>query len=282
MSDTANPPQSPRDTGRSTWRDSLRPPAPPPLSVVPPRPAPEAEPVPTPTVEPALQDEAGEGTWAYAQPDPQPLIEATLASPVGWERKQASALLGALAELRVDLALLGIRHTDDGSLAVLRTGPARPQVLNLMPTALTSIGWPADLAVSAVGPDAIELVLPVPVAGRANQSASWVPVAVRDAVYQAADETGESYTGFFLGAFNRQYPKLATLFPNRALAPGPMPTQTTRRRRGLGTSVQLYLNLDADQRAVLDAAQRTSGAGSRSELVTRILEEDLGLRPPTA
>ena len=277
MSDTPNlPPAPPRDAGRSSWRDNLRPPPPPPLSVVRDEPAPELQPYSTPDHGGAPEREG----WTYAQPDPQPSAERVLAAPVGWERKQVDQLLGALAQLRLDIALIGIRHTDDGSLAVLRTGPARGQVLNLLPTALAALGWSLELTVAEVGNDAVELVLPVPVSGRANQSASWVPVAVRDAVHKAADETGESYTGFFLGAFNRQYPKLEGMFPNRALAPGPMPTQTTRRRRGLGTSVQLYLNLDADQRAVLDAAQKTSGAGSRSELVTRILEEDLGLRPP--
>lgn len=47
-------------------------------------------------------------------------------------------------------------------------------------------------------------------------------------------------------------------------------------RRGLKQE-RMTLHLTPQQEATLDAAQRTSGAGSRSELITRILEEDLGV-----
>ena len=56
-----------------------------------------------------------------------------------------------------------------------------------------------------------------------------------------------------------------------------MPQRHTRHRRGLDTPVQVWLYLTPAQEAVLDEAVTTSGAGSRSALVTRFLEEELGI-----
>ena len=105
--------------------------------------------------------------------------------------------------------------------------------------------------------------------------AVWVPVELRDAVNVEKDRMQETFTEFFLGAFNRQYARLDTFFPRRLAAPGPMPLKKSRRRRGIATPVQLWLYLNAEQRDVHDDAVRRSGAGSRSALVTKVLESDL-------
>ena len=111
---------------------------------------------------------------------------------------------------------------------------------------------------------------------RSRQVAVWVPKRLRDAV-EDRKETGVSYTEFVLDAFNRHHASLGSFFVRRLPTAGPMPQRHTRHRRGLDTPVQVWLYLTPAQEAVLDEAVTTSGAGSRSALVTRFLEEELGI-----
>ena len=111
---------------------------------------------------------------------------------------------------------------------------------------------------------------------RSRQVAVWVPGPLRDAL-DAAKDPEESQTSFVLGAFNRQFDRLGTFFVRRAMTVGPMPETRKRFRRGLDAPTQLWMYLNPAQDAVLDDAVASSGAGSRSALITRILEEDLGV-----
>ena len=91
-------------------------------------------------------------------------------------------------------------------------------------------------------------------------------------------------TGVVIAAFNGYYARLGELFPQPTAAALPMPAKVRRRRRsGEATLVQLTLYMSPAQEAVLDAAVETSAASSRSNLVTKLLEEYLhdvvGSRP---
>jgi len=119
----------------------------------------------------------------------------------------------------------------------------------------------------------------------------WVPVEVKHQLQQAcrmlqADPDCEdpTVTGVVIAAFNGYYARLGELFPQPTAAALPMPAKVRRRRRsGEATLVQLTLYMSPAQEAVLDAAVETSAASSRSNLVTKLLEEYLhdvvGSRP---
>jgi len=113
--------------------------------------------------------------------------------------------------------------------------------------------------------------------GPAHALAVWAPAHLRDAAASARTATGESMTEYFLGAFNRTWSSLPSMFPRVAVPAGPMPMRATRRRRNVATAVQLWLYLDAEQAAVLAEAVVSLGAGSRSALVSAVLAAELNM-----
>jgi len=84
-------------------------------------------------------------------------------------------------------------------------------------------------------------------------------------------------TEYFLGAFNRTWSSLPSMFPRVRVPSGPMPMRATRRRRNVATAVQLWLYLDVEQAAVLAEAVVSLGAGSRSALVSAVLAAELNM-----
>jgi hypothetical protein len=77
-------------------------------------------------------------------------------------------------------------------------------------------------------------------------------------------------------AFNDLYDEMDDWFDGPAEdAVGPMTVSGRRRREGVGTQVQLYLYLTPIARARLEDAIETSNAGSRSALVTELLDRYL-------
>jgi hypothetical protein len=122
--------------------------------------------------------------------------------------------------------------------------------------------------------------------GGTRQVAAWVPLAVREAVNAIREAQGQPVTTIVLSAFNRVAGEdgsgLDELFGHvPAVMPGPMAIAPRKARKKVDTPVQLWLFLHPSQVATLDQAVARTGAGSRSALLTRILEVDLGL-PVTA
>lgn len=113
--------------------------------------------------------------------------------------------------------------------------------------------------------------------GPAHAHAVWAPAHLRDAAGSARTATGESMTEYFLGAFNRTWSSLPSMFPRVRVPSGPMPMRATRRRRNVATAVQLWLYLDVEQAAVLAEAVVSLGAGSRSALVSAVLAAELNM-----
>lgn len=194
------------------------------------------------------------------------------------EIAQADAILTALADIGVTGQLTGVRRVDgvrgfDIRLPGEGLRTAQERELQL----LSALGAEA-LSMEETPDDGVIHfeVVPRSVDSRAKQVAVWLPAEVRDAVSREREKTDETFTEFFLGAFNRQYANLGTLFANRLPTAGPMPTNTPRRRRGIDTAVQAWIYLKDDQRAVLDETVEQYAAGSRSALITKILEADLG------
>lgn len=112
---------------------------------------------------------------------------------------------------------------------------------------------------------------------RTRKHAVWIPAALREALRGHTNRTGESVTGVVLGAFNRCHTDFGTWFADRPEpVDGPMTINQTRNRESVESPVQLWLNLRPIHTARLDAAVRSSGARSRSELVTVLLEHHLG------
>lgn len=112
----------------------------------------------------------------------------------------------------------------------------------------------------------------------------WVPNEVREAVNALRAVTGDTVTTIVLTAFNRQAGAdgsgLANLFPETAaMTPGPMAIAPRKRRDKIATPAQLWLYLQPAQEVTLDQAVARTRAGSRSALLTRILEAELELAP---
>jgi len=115
-----------------------------------------------------------------------------------------------------------------------------------------------------------------------RQAGVWIPRALRGPLKQRVEAERMSVTEYVLDAFNRHYVHFDDYFGRRTVSDGPMPVRRMRRRRQHDEPpVQLWLYLTADEELVLDDAERT-WAGSRSELVTRLLVEDLDVEEITA
>ncbi len=101
-----------------------------------------------------------------------------------------------------------------------------------------------------------------------------VPADVLEQVRNTAGARNVSVTEFVLEVFNLSYTEFASWFVPRMSVPGPMPPRpVVRRRKPNAPNVDMFLYLTAEQRDVLDAAAKDANAGSRSALVTRMLEE---------
>lgn len=111
---------------------------------------------------------------------------------------------------------------------------------------------------------------PVP---RVRQATVWVTPGVREGVRAAMSAGGWSMTQVVLDAFNEQAPNFSSWWARRTAVTGPMPVGRSRKRRGVDNLVQMWLYLTPEQEEILDRAVADSGAGSRSALVTRLLEE---------
>lgn len=214
-------------------------------------------------------------------PASAPAAEVAVAEVRGTpsELEQASAIVAALRGIGVNATFEGVRRADGVRGFDLRVAPGDLEVARRHELELVDA-----LAVEAIGLDATpdETVIHVEVVprttnGKAKQLAVWLPADVRDATNHERSAADESFTEFFLGAFNRQYSALGGLFAGRLPTAGPMPMKTTRRRRGIDTAVQSWLYLNDEQRQVLDETVELYAAGSRSALVTKILQADLGL-----
>lgn len=111
-----------------------------------------------------------------------------------------------------------------------------------------------------------------------RQVSFWIPVTVRERIDADCANTGRTLGERVVDAFNAQYSHLGEYFTATQRPQGPMPVRKARRRRRLTeTNVQLYVYLTPDEVQVLDDAVDTFGAGSRSELMTRVLDADLPL-----
>lgn len=201
------------------------------------------------------------------------------------DRDQANKLLAALTGPGLDVSLTGVRRQPSGvSYEIAVGGPDSAQQVVLMAGELSDLLEVAEVRVTTTqtaGTVRVD-VLREPGPGDVAWSMSvWVPVEVREAATVEKDRVGESFTDYFLGAFNRQYDKFDTYFTRRLATPGPMTQKQTRRRRDIKTRVQLWLYLNTDQRQILDDSVASSGAGSRSALVTRLMEEDLDVTVAT-
>lgn len=192
--------------------------------------------------------------------------------------KGAAALAAALAGLGLDVTVTSATRTPGGYAAALQLG-ADVIAEDLEPHAealASALGVPS-VRVSAVGDNGARLQTLHTRTASTRKVAVWSPAVVRDAL-DAALTPEQTRTTFVLTAFNRQYGKLGTFFAILEGLSGPMPGLAEgppRPRRGLKDNVQFQLHLTPEQEAVLDAAVKSSGAPSRSALVTRILEEDL-------
>lgn len=125
------------------------------------------------------------------------------------------------------------------------------------------------------GKTSVVLYIPVAMEGPARQAAAWVPMELRERVRAHSAATGESVTQQVLTAFNLYYDQLGAWFHRPEHVAGPMAVGALRRREVGEAQVQIYLYLKTSQKVRLDATVKSCGAGSRSELVTRLLEEFL-------
>jgi hypothetical protein len=166
------------------------------------------------------------------------------------------------AKLDKDLFTVQLMTADTGALMA-----ALPEVVNEFEC--------DDLDVSLVDDQYVRLRLPTG-KGNAEQKAVWVPHETRELVRDRTSVTRESVTDVFMRAFNDLYDEMGEWFegPAEEVA-GPMTVSGRRRREGVGTQVQLYLYLTPIARARLEDAIETSNAGSRSALVTELLNRHL-------
>jgi hypothetical protein len=208
-------------------------------------------------------------------PTPAPQSSRPAPAPRGTERITA-ALTTALRQLRMDITVLEVtRGVPSGHAAVLGLG--EDVFLEDLEPHTMLIADALRVPNVQLVPDGDATVRVEPLGredDRARKRAVWVPQELKDAV-DAAKHPEEPLTTFVLDAFNRQYDKLGTFFARRTQTAGPMPTAPRRVRHGIKSPTQLWMYLTPQQEVVLDKAERESGAGNRSALITRILEEDL-------
>lgn len=206
-------------------------------------------------------------------------------SPTSADEMAVRPMVDYLASVGVGAHLVAATRSERGRTFDLRLAdPARVDLVLSLGSELAEVA-DADQVLPSHGLSAGEVRLDVllpPEQGPSRQTAIWVPVAVREAVQAERSKTDDSATAVFLEAFNNQYANLANLFPRRMLSAGPMPVTKARRRSSAIARTQLWLYLNAEQCEVLDTAVADSGAGSRSALVTRILEAEFNLTPPRA
>lgn len=280
-------------SGSRDWAAAFTPPPPPPLKSVKPEPTPTPEAAPaetSPQPEPPNADPAptqAPARVASTVTTLRPGVAATPADPDPLngvpkvQRALASTLLAALGERGLQVDLVGARSTRAGlSLSLGFPDPATGDAVDRAAAELAELLDVEDVRVVHRRGEASARVevLTQPAAARASrQTAVWVPAALREVVVAAAERQELSPTDFFLQAFNRQWENLEALFPNRALAAGPMPVKTSRRRRNVKTGVQMWLYLGPEQLDLLDTTVESTGAGSRSAFATRLLAHDLGV-----
>lgn len=176
------------------------------------------------------------------------------------------------AELTGERFHLVVRATDRDIAEVLDNADAIADALGVEDVHCSSEGDRVHVW-AAVGP-----------ATGTRSSAVWVPMLVRDTVRAERERTGETMTTVVLTAFNKvagaDGSGLLGLFPEHTEpAPGPMTIAPRKVRANVETPVQLWLYLDSSQEAVLDQAVTRTGAGSRSALMTRVLESAFALAP---
>lgn len=116
-----------------------------------------------------------------------------------------------------------------------------------------------------------------------RQVVVYVPRALRDALrdHVAADPDGNSITWHVLNAYNTHYKKFGGWWSGPRAAEGPMAI-STRRTRQLDDAANIWLYLEPAAEEQLDSDVARYNAGSRSALITRVLEEHLNVKsaPP--
>lgn len=234
---------------------------------------------------------ADSGPQQPSRPTPQPsrpLQEAGTESPSGGASRtsfrqlaQLKATREAATKLQRAFTAGGMSvevrepHLDGTLLQALVAVPGSPDpsaMLDVLEAVAAELSID-DLDVSVEG-DALRLWVQILEDNRARQAAAWVPNDLRARQRAHKEATGEPATQLLLRAFNALHENLDELF---AAGPevesnGPMSVRRTRVRKHTEPSVQLWLYLQPAERARLDDAVRTSGAGSFSDLVTVLLE----------
>jgi len=198
------------------------------------------------------------------------------------DRGSATALLTRLTDAGVDAHLVGVRQRSrstilDVGLARSQDGPAAVQLAETLAETLQAAevraSYDQDTKVAR-----FQVFTAPAEADTARKHMVYVPIEVRDAVSYVIDPE-ETVTDFFLAAFNEHYDSMASFFPRRRVAPGPMPqTPKLRRRRQVASPVQMWVYLTPQQRDTLDDAVEEFNAGNRSALITRLFQEEISSR----
>ena len=238
--------------------------------------------------DPAVERPARRSKAAKAKPAAKARTEpsaAARATGTAAERRQAEAdaVLAALAGNGIEATVSKI-HGRLGALnfdVVLADPEQQGKALLLSDALALELDMHSVTIKTLPKPGQINVEARTHAPGR--QMAVWVPAELRTALQaeqsriaaRDATEPAPTVTELFLTAFNRQYANLPSMFIRRDLVPGPMPQRETRRRRAIGSAVQLWLYLGPTETDVLDNAVDEFGAGSRSALVTQILAADL-------
>ena len=132
-----------------------------------------------------------------------------------------------------------------------------------------------DTEVEICSDSLVELWLPVRAEEPARKRAFWVPAALRERVREHLELTGESVTQLVLRAYNLYHDQVEGQFSADALPEGPIRIYGGKRRTDVETAVQLSVYLKRHQEAQLDETVARSGAGSRSALITALVQRYL-------
>lgn len=106
-----------------------------------------------------------------------------------------------------------------------------------------------------------------------------MPGAVVRRFREEARRRGLTHAELLLEAFDHQHDRLGVWFPAPAPRTSGLPARRMGIRRGLADPTTMDVRVYAIEYAVLDQASRGHNWVSLSEMLTRVLEEELGLRP---
>lgn len=187
--------------------------------------------------------------------------------------KHAAVVSERLAEVGVDRTDLAAELVGDTVRVLVPVGDL---VLDRLLDAIADQFSEAEVVeIELTDHDDVIVVLAVVDEEPAKQRAAWVPAGLRERVREHLELTGESVSQLVLKAFNTYHDRLPSMFDASETPHGPLRGVATKRRHGVETPVQLTMYWHRSHEQEIQSAVRSSGARSRSDLITVLLDRYL-------